>query len=233
MNKNVLVSGVFIIMALLGGYWWGTRTTQTPLVNTEPTTTSTENSTTGSNTQTTNTSVITPTPKKTETPKAPVGKLYTDPNGDFSFRYPENYTYEKEPLVPGEMGGYAQRFYEKGTSWEQNETKSFVIEKRRLETYQINITGGVGCVYNPSTNAFKIASALTEKTECDNLAKKTNTNGVVYFTSSENEGSITTTRKSFISEDKGMVVTLVATSNQNGSIPVSINDLITQSVTFK
>jgi hypothetical protein len=233
MNKNVLVSGVFIIMALLGGYWWGTRITQTSLVNTEPTATSTENTTTGSNTQTTNTPQATQTPKVTETPKAPVGKLYTDTNGDFSFRYPENYTYEKEPLVPGEMGGYAQRFYEKGTNWQQNETKSFVIEKRNLETYQVTISGGVGCVYNSATNTFKIASTLTEKTECDNLSKKTNTNGVTYFSSSAREGGITTTQKSFISEDRGVVVALVTTSNQNGSIPVSINDLITQSVTFK
>jgi len=132
------ISGIFLIIvvvaiALFAGYWWGankggsitetisdiserlTATSSTPSTATSSTDTNTENKTTAT--------------KETVAPKKPIGKLYTDPSGDFTFRYPENYVYEKEPLVPGEMGGYALRFYESGTDWQKTKQKVLLLLK--------------------------------------------------------------------------------------------------------
>ena len=145
-----------------------------------------------------------------EISKAPTGKLYTDPNGDFSFRYPEKYVYEKEPLVPGEMGGYALRFSIQDNS---DSLRSFTIEKRNLDTYQVTVTGDIGCAYDKQTNTFKIASTFTGKTECDAISSHKNSNEVTYFRSLDRQDSSDGSSPilediSFISEKKNIAVTL-------------------------
>jgi len=240
------VSGIFLIVvvvavALFAGYWWGankggsitetisdiserlTATSSTPSTATSSTDTNTENKTTAT--------------KETVAPKKPFGKLYTDPNNDFSFRYPENYVYEKEPLVPGEMGGYALRFYESGAN-KESVTKSFVITKRHLDTFQVTVgmeDYATGCVYNTTTHALKIASSYEGKTVCDNVSIIKNNNGVRYFNDFTGSiGSVSTLDSEiFISEKKNIVVTLEIASDDTGSIPASIKDLVVQSFIFK
>jgi hypothetical protein len=229
----VLIVAV-VAIALFAGYYWGAKKDGTILetiqdIKQEFATTTSQTATTSKSS--TGTQDKTPA-KEVVTPKKPIGKLYTDPNNDFTFRYPENYIYEKEPLVPGEMGGYALRFYETGAD-KNDVTKSFTIAKRHLETYQLVIEGDVGCSYDVATHSFKIASTYSSRTECNSLSSNKNKNNTIYFSSWAGNTSVLESSNSFISEQKDLVVAMQTTREQGSSLPISLQNIIIDSVSFK